>query len=243
MSLRTHPMKRRRTGGRVHAGIHATDGRHWHDNDGGAERGVFHDLLVAGNTMAQAVRERTEELGVLKAMGFTNELVLALVLVESCVIAAVGGMAGLGLASCSPRVGVRAGVVARVLFAEGDMWSSVVGLVVALGIVAGILPASRPCACGSPTHCRGMRECGLFNWLSQVFRSRSSISDYAGAQGRGVRRGGGDCGGRGRARGGALDLGRVRAAMSRGHGGRGDRVAQRRGQRNDERTVDARRSG
>jgi len=41
----------------------------------------FTILLVAGNTMAQVVRERTEELGVLKAMGFTNELVLALVLV------------------------------------------------------------------------------------------------------------------------------------------------------------------
>ena len=44
----------------------------------------FTILLVAGNTMAQAVRERTEELGVLKAMGFTNGLVLVLVLAESC---------------------------------------------------------------------------------------------------------------------------------------------------------------
>src|SRR5204862_7148460 len=58
----------------------------------------FTILLVAGNTMAQAVRERTSELGVLKAMGFTNETVLALVLAESCLIAAVGGLAGLGLA-------------------------------------------------------------------------------------------------------------------------------------------------
>ena len=40
----------------------------------------FTILLVAGNTMGQSVRERTEELGVLKAMGFTNELVLVLVL-------------------------------------------------------------------------------------------------------------------------------------------------------------------
>ncbi len=44
----------------------------------------FTILLVAGNTMAQSVRERTEELGVLKAMGFTNVLVLVLVLLESC---------------------------------------------------------------------------------------------------------------------------------------------------------------
>ncbi|HEY0550773.1 MAG TPA: ABC transporter permease, partial [Verrucomicrobiae bacterium] len=44
----------------------------------------FTILLVAGNTMAQSVRERTGELGVLKALGFSNGRVLALVLVESC---------------------------------------------------------------------------------------------------------------------------------------------------------------
>src|SRR6185295_8503578 len=37
-------------------------------------------LIVAGNTMGQSVRERTEELGVLKSLGFTNERVLALVI-------------------------------------------------------------------------------------------------------------------------------------------------------------------
>src|SRR5438876_9553545 len=58
----------------------------------------FTILLVTGNTMAQAVRERTGELGVLKALGFTGAQVLALVLAESCLLAAVGGLAGLGLA-------------------------------------------------------------------------------------------------------------------------------------------------
>ena len=43
----------------------------------------FTILLVAGNTMSQAVRERTGELGVLKAIGFTNLQVLGLVLAES----------------------------------------------------------------------------------------------------------------------------------------------------------------
>ena len=45
-----------------------------------------------------SVRERTEELGVLKAMGFPNMLILVLVLAESCVIAMLGGFIGLGLA-------------------------------------------------------------------------------------------------------------------------------------------------
>ena len=58
----------------------------------------FTIMLVAGNTMSQSVRERTEEIGVLKAMGFPGSLVLWLVLAESCLIALLGGLAGLTLA-------------------------------------------------------------------------------------------------------------------------------------------------
>src|ERR1700690_1972314 len=59
----------------------------------------FTILLVTGNTMAQAVRERTGELGVLKAIGFTNGQVVVLVLAESCLLTVLGGVVGLGLAS------------------------------------------------------------------------------------------------------------------------------------------------
>src|SRR5438876_4651949 len=66
----------------------------------------FTILLVTGNTMSQAVRERTGELGVLKAIGFTNTQVLTLVLAESCLMAVLGGVLGLGLASLMiPAVG------------------------------------------------------------------------------------------------------------------------------------------
>ena len=58
----------------------------------------FTILLVTGNTMAQAVRERTGELGVLKAIGFTNGQIVALVLAESCLLTVLGGALGLGLA-------------------------------------------------------------------------------------------------------------------------------------------------
>jgi len=58
----------------------------------------FTILLVTGNTMSQAVRERTGELGVLKALGFTRGQVLGLVMAESCLIAILGGFLGLGLA-------------------------------------------------------------------------------------------------------------------------------------------------
>ncbi|HUJ72252.1 MAG TPA: ABC transporter permease, partial [Verrucomicrobiae bacterium] len=52
----------------------------------------FTILLVTGNTMAQAVRERTGELGVLKAIGFTNAQVTGLVLAEACLLTVLGGV-------------------------------------------------------------------------------------------------------------------------------------------------------
>jgi putative ABC transport system permease protein len=101
----------------------------------------FTILLVAGNTMAQAVRERTEELGVLKALGFTNELVLALVLAESGLIAAVGGLAGLGAAWLVTARGSPVPAMLPVFYLPHQDLLIGVALVVALGVVTGILPA------------------------------------------------------------------------------------------------------
>ena len=58
----------------------------------------FTILLIAGNTMAQTVRERINELAVLKAVGFTDRGVLGLVLGESCLLTGIGGLLGLGIA-------------------------------------------------------------------------------------------------------------------------------------------------
>jgi putative ABC transport system permease protein len=52
-------------------------------------------LLVTGNTMAISVRERMGELAVLKAVGYSDRFVMLLVLAESLLIAAVGGVLGL----------------------------------------------------------------------------------------------------------------------------------------------------
>ena len=103
----------------------------------------FPILLVAGNTMAQAVRERTNELGMLKSLGFTNELVLALVLVESCLMAAVGGLAGLGLAWLITQGGSPVPTMLPIFYLPNRYILTGVGLVLALGILAGILPAIR----------------------------------------------------------------------------------------------------
>ncbi len=101
----------------------------------------FTILLVAGNTMSQAVRERTGELGVLKAIGFTNNQVLALVLAESCLVAVLGGALGLGLAWLIASGGdPTGGMLPQFFFPHRDVWVGL-GLSLALGLGTGIFPA------------------------------------------------------------------------------------------------------
>ncbi len=59
----------------------------------------FTILILTGNTMAQAVRERIPELAVLKTLGFSNGTVTALVLIEALVLCAIGAIVGMLLAS------------------------------------------------------------------------------------------------------------------------------------------------
>jgi putative ABC transport system permease protein len=101
----------------------------------------FTILLVAGNTMAQSVRERSGELGMLKAVGFTNELVLALVLAESMVIAAAGGLAGLGLALLFTARGSPVPSMLPVFYLPKTAVAIGVAMIIGLGLLAGILPA------------------------------------------------------------------------------------------------------
>lgn len=101
----------------------------------------FTILLVAGNTMAQAVRERTHELAVLKAIGFTDGEVLAMVLVESLLLAIIGGGTGLFLAWLAISAGdPTRGALPIFYFPVADMIIGIV-LVFVVGIVAGLLPA------------------------------------------------------------------------------------------------------
>jgi putative ABC transport system permease protein len=60
---------------------------------------TFTILLVSANTIAMSVRERIREIGVLKVLGFTNGMVLGIILGEAVVISAAGGVIGVLLAN------------------------------------------------------------------------------------------------------------------------------------------------
>ncbi len=101
----------------------------------------FTILLVTGNTMAQAVRERTGELGVLKAIGFTNGQIVSFVLAESCLLTVLGGGSGLGLAwLIISRGDPTHGLLPLFFFPTRDLLIGV-GISIALGLVTGIFPA------------------------------------------------------------------------------------------------------
>ncbi len=102
---------------------------------------LFTMLLVAANTMAQSVRERTNEVGVLKTLGFSNALILSLVLGESLVIALLGGAAGLGLAWLIVQQGDPTNGMLPIFMLPGRDVAFGAALILGLGLVAGAWPA------------------------------------------------------------------------------------------------------
>ncbi|MGB5605994.1 MAG: FtsX-like permease family protein, partial [Gammaproteobacteria bacterium] len=102
----------------------------------------FTILLLTGNTMSQAVRERIPELAVLKTIGFSNQSVLWLVLGESLLLAAVGGSIGLLLAMAG--AGALSAAFRGGAFAVGaQSWLSGLMIMLLLGVAVGLPPAWR----------------------------------------------------------------------------------------------------
>lgn len=101
-------------------------------------------ILLTGNTMAQAVRERIPELAVLKTIGFSNRSILGLVLAEAVLLIVLGGVIGLGLAQLLlPAINAAGG--GRINFPPIGLstWGTGVGLMLFIGLVVGVLPALR----------------------------------------------------------------------------------------------------
>jgi putative ABC transport system permease protein len=112
---------------------------------GGIMSAVFFTLvLLTGNTMAQAVRERIPELAVLKTIGFTSKSVLALLLAEAVVLLALGAAGGLAIAGVVV-VAVRGQVGGQLSIPPVGLaiWGEGIALAVVIGLVVGALPAFR----------------------------------------------------------------------------------------------------
>jgi putative ABC transport system permease protein len=99
-------------------------------------------LLLSGNTMMQAVRERTSELAVLKTIGFSSRSVLLMVLAESVLLLALGGVIGLALASAIiPAVSAGSGGMLNLPAMGASSWVLGLVLMAAIGFAVGVLPA------------------------------------------------------------------------------------------------------
>lgn len=103
----------------------------------------FTILVVVGNTMVLAVRERTNEIAVLKTLGFSSSRIFTMILTESCLLSFIGGLFGLGaaymvlkgaseqLARFLPNLAMDQGIIIQAL-----------GYMLLLGLITGIVPAT-----------------------------------------------------------------------------------------------------
>ena len=102
----------------------------------------FTMLLVTANTMAQSVRERTNEIGVLKTLGFSGESILGLVLLESLILTFTGGLVGLGLAWFFAK---GLGAAIKDFFPVFEIGANTflvgAGLMLLFGVITGLWPA------------------------------------------------------------------------------------------------------
>jgi putative ABC transport system permease protein len=106
---------------------------------------VFFTLvLLTGNTMAQAVRERIPELAVLKTIGFSRRSVLTLVLAEAVLLLAIGASIGLFLAGiAAAAVQTQIGTQLVLPPVGATEWLRGLALAAVIGIIVGFLPARR----------------------------------------------------------------------------------------------------
>ncbi|MGA2286902.1 ABC transporter permease [Bradyrhizobium sp.] len=101
-------------------------------------------LMIVGNTMVMAIRERTREIGVLKTLGFSRRTLLNLMLGEACALALAGGVLGMIAAEAAILCLHFAGAGA---FSQLTLSLAIVGEALAImavfGILTGLTPALR----------------------------------------------------------------------------------------------------
>jgi putative ABC transport system permease protein len=106
---------------------------------------TFTILLVSGNTMAMSVRERIKEVGVLKTLGFTNSMILNLIIGEAVSIALIGGLIGTTLAAVLAtgmgKAAASSGLQLHNMSVTPLTGLLSLGLAVLLGFISSFIPA------------------------------------------------------------------------------------------------------
>jgi putative ABC transport system permease protein len=104
----------------------------------------FTMLLVTANTMGQSIRERLNEIGVMKTLGYSNASVTGLVLGEAVLVTALGGAVGLLLAWLfSTAIGSAVAQFFPVLGMPPSTFALGAALIVVLGVAAAALPCTQ----------------------------------------------------------------------------------------------------
>ena len=106
-------------------------------------------LIVAGvnimNTMYTAVLERTQEIGVMKAIGARNSDIAFIFLIESGVLGLVGGILGIGFGYVIAKLGesilANAGYAAFYPIFPWQLTAGCLAFAVFIGAFAGLFPA------------------------------------------------------------------------------------------------------
>lgn len=107
---------------------------------------TFTILLVSGNTLSMAVRERVREIGILKTLGFTPAAILGIILGEAGVVAVAGGAIGCALAAgmCGMLRNAVVGVqFLKILRITPEIAVITVAIALSIGILSALLPALR----------------------------------------------------------------------------------------------------
>jgi putative ABC transport system permease protein len=102
----------------------------------------FTMLLVTANTMARSVAERTNEIGVLKTLGFSGRSILSLVLLESLFLTFAAGLVGIGLAWLAANgLGQLIKDYFPVFRLSTNTFIAAVAMMLVFGVVTGLWPA------------------------------------------------------------------------------------------------------
>ena len=107
-------------------------------------------LLAVVNTMMMAGREQTRDLGILKALGFSDGDTVRLLVFQSLFLCGLGGALGIGLAKLAePGLARAMGSFFPGYHVAGVTLLQGLSVTIALGLVAGIAPAWRAARLGT----------------------------------------------------------------------------------------------